>query len=268
MSVDNPQFGRFPVSSGLALPSQEVRLEALNNLESLRRQPYPGRGIVMGLSNEGKIIQIEYVMGRRETTQNRILRITPDQDVITETFDKSMENPEAATTMYRPMTSVDGVHVVSNGDQTDRIAAAFINDVSFEDAMRNESFEPDPSHTPRISAYSVPSPDGFRGELGIVTAWDAHSLHPRRSVFEYPPEKGIGRALQTYTGNGSTDSYQGGAYRLPLTGDFFKIAQEYWQVLNPDYRVAIAVKSIDPSSGNFAVGVINRHHGGNLVETV
>lgn len=94
---------------------------ALYNMEQLRANPYPGRGIVMGLSADGqRVYQVYWLMGRSENSRNRIL-VAEGDTVKTEPFDANqVKDPRLI--IYNAMRIVNGVHIVSNGDQTDTIA--------------------------------------------------------------------------------------------------------------------------------------------------
>lgn len=257
-SADRPNFGNSPVSSGLYLPSDEQQREALAGIERLK-DPYPGRGVLMGVNDRGEIIQALFVMGRRVSTRNRILVRLDNGDVETEDFDKSQVNPEAATTLYKAMTQVNGTHIVTNGDHTDRIAEAFARGTSLTEALKGESFEPDPSHTPRIVTYSSSGPSLVTGGFGIVRPMESDFDSPSPITFDSPVSLGIGRIIQTYVGDGTTDAFRDGPYAIPLKGDLVDIGNTIWAALNEEFRVALAVKSIDLETGDFKVGIINRH---------
>ena len=124
----------------------------------LRENSYPGRGILLGRSADGKSAVIAYfIMGRSENSRNRIFEETVD-GIRTRAFDESkMTDPTLV--IYHPVRRLDnGITVVTNGDQTDTVAGALPRGLSFADALRTREFEPDgPNYTPRISGLVKPS---------------------------------------------------------------------------------------------------------------
>ena len=123
----------------------------------LSGNPYPGRGILLGRSGDGKKAVIAYfIMGRSENSRNRIFEATED-GIRTRAFDESrMTDPSLI--IYHPVRVVDGTVVVTNGDQTDTVADALRAGKSWVRALRTREFEPDgPNFTPRISGMVRPS---------------------------------------------------------------------------------------------------------------
>ena len=108
----------------------------------LSGNPYPGRGILLGCSADGRRAVIAYfIMGRSENSRNRVFEITED-GIRTKAFDESrMTDPSLI--IYHPVRVVDGTTIVTNGDQTDTVADAFRSGGSWVRALRTREFEPD-----------------------------------------------------------------------------------------------------------------------------
>ena len=92
------------------------------NLEKdLQQNTYPGRGIVIGRSKDGKNAIIGYfIMGRSENSRNRIFAKEPD-GIRTEAFDPA-KLIDPSLIIYHPVRVVGDTTVVTNGDQTYTVA--------------------------------------------------------------------------------------------------------------------------------------------------
>ena len=90
-----------------------------NNLtELLEGNAYPGRGIVVGRSEDGKTAEIAYfIMGRSVNSRNRVFTATSD-GIRTEAADPSkLSDPHLI--IYSPVRTLGNITIVTNGDQTD-----------------------------------------------------------------------------------------------------------------------------------------------------
>lgn len=238
------------------------------NLEQLRADLYPGRGIVAGFIGD-KAVQACYIGGRSEGSRNRIYR-QQDDVVFTEVFDKSNEIKRPDLTIYEPMRRTDTIHIVSNGDQT-LTALQFLRcGMSFREAMESSSYEDDgPIFTPRISAFTDLAPKDGSPRLGmslirkvaVSTTLSIHDYFDENSP-EIDLQDGVGYALQTYKegqdGQGPAPSYDDAPYKLPLEENAEDMAQMLWDNLRPVNRGAVAAKTID-QDGNVRIAIINSH---------
>ena len=89
---------------------------------SLRENSYPGRGIVAGLSADGKYAVCAYfIMGRSVNSRNRVfVEVPEDNGIETRPFDMSKLS-DPSLIIYHPVR-VDGhTTIVTNGDQTDTV---------------------------------------------------------------------------------------------------------------------------------------------------
>ncbi len=109
--------------------------EFLANVQWLKQNDYPGRGIVMGLGADGERVQIYWIMGRSENSKNRIFVQNSDGSISTKAFDeKKLTDPSLI--IYNPFKIAKGSHIISNGNQTDTIAEFLNAGKTFEDALK------------------------------------------------------------------------------------------------------------------------------------
>lgn len=227
----------------------------------LEDNPYPGRGLVIGLEASGEAwLQVYWIMGRSPNSQNRIF-VAEGGELRTEPHDLSaVEDPSLI--IYEAMLELPGLHLVSNGDQTRTVADALAAGGSFEAALATREREPDaPNYTPRISGLLDLRAAEPRLALSILRANDADSSETDRITFRpAPPPPGLGLALTTYQGDGSPlPPFRGDPLWLPLEGGAEAVAARYWQALDGANRVALAVKRIPVDGGASRIWLHNRH---------
>ena len=226
-------------------------------LETLSSNPYPGRGIMVGTSADGKKAVVAYfIMGRSVNSRNRIFSEEPD-GIRTEAFDPSkMVDPSLI--IYHPVRLYNGELIVTNGDQTDTIRDFRADGKSFEEALRTRCFEPDgPNWTPRISA--VLAKDGSY-KMSILKAYDEEGSACLRQTFEYPVTPGCGHFLHTYETDGSPiPSFAGEPEKVTFAGELEDFAQAVWHALNRDNKVSLYVAFRDLESGEIETCIINKH---------
>ena len=126
-------------------------MKILSLEEELKNNAYPGRGIVIGRSEDGrKAVTAYFIMGRSSNSRNRVFA-AEGEGIRTEAFDPSkLEDPSLI--IYAPVRVLGGKTIVTNGDQTDTIYDGLQKGLTFEQSLRSREFEPDaPNYTPRIS---------------------------------------------------------------------------------------------------------------------
>ena len=236
-------------------------MELLNLSTLLRENSYPGRGIVIGRTADGKKSAVAYfIMGRSQNSRNRIFTKTED-GIRTEAFDPSkMVDPSLI--IYRPVRRLGDRLIVTNGDQTDTVYDAVKAGGSFEDALRTRTFEPDgPNWTPRISGMTSHTGAGeFSVQLSILKSADGNGDYCQRYFFDYPRfPAGEGRFLHTYQRDGSPiPSFQGEPERVAIAASGAKAwAEELWESLNGDNKVSLYVVLTDAASGARDEAIIN-----------
>lgn len=206
-------------------------------MKTLVNNSYPGRGIILGKSDTGQLIQVYWVMGRSPNSKNRILVL--EKDIVKTTpFDPSkVEDPSLI--IYNAMKKFGDFHVVSNGTQTDSVKKDIVLSLS------KTFHEPDePNFTPRITGLT----NQKTGEM-ILSKIRQNPTSPKTSTRSYyfyqNIQPGFGFYLHTYSGNGNPlPTFDKDPYPVLLTGNIDKIAKTYWKLLNTENRVALVVKGI------------------------
>ena len=231
---------------------------AVNDLtELLRSNPYPGRGIVLGQTPDGKhAVTAYFIMGRSANSRNRIFVEEPD-GIRTEAYDPSkLEDPSLI--IYHPVRQFGRGLIVTNGDQTDTIRDYLKKGLPMEQALCTREFEPDgPNWTPRISGLL--SPDGSY-KLSILKSADAEGSACVRQTFEYPALPGVGHFLHTYVTDGNPiPTFQGEPERVAITGDIDTFAAALWESLNEANKISLFVRFTDLETRTFQQRIINKY---------
>ena len=225
--------------------------------EKLAANPYPGRGIVLGQTPDGKCsVAAYFIMGRSSNSRNRIFVEEPD-GIRTEAYDPSkLEDPSLI--IYHPVREMGRGLIVTNGDQTDTILEFLERGLPMEQALRTREFEPDgPNWTPRISGLL--SPDGSY-KLSILKSADAEGSGCVRQTFEYPPLPGIGHFLHTYVTDGNPiPTFQGEPERVAIRGDIDAFTAELGENLNPQHTISLFVRFTDLETRAFEQRILNVH---------
>ncbi len=219
---------------------------------------YPGRGIVLGLSPDGKhAVAAYFIMGRSVNSRNRVFIQEPD-GICTEAHDPAlMKDPHLI--IYHPVREIGKGLIVTNGDQTDTIWECLARGESWESALRTRQFEDDgPNWTPRISGLQAG--DG-RYKMSILKAADPDGSACTRFFWEYPAISGLGHFLHTYVcdGNPVIPTFQGEPERVEIPDDIDSFTQELWTNLNQDNKISLFVRYTDLESGAFEQRIINKH---------
>ncbi len=212
---------------------------------------YPGRGIVMGLAENGReAYQLYWIMGRSAGSRNRVLCARSGR-VWTEAADPA-KLADPALLIYEAMLEIVGCYLVSNGDHTRTLADGLLRGESFEQALATREREPDaPHYTPRIAGMVrlVAGVPEFR--FALLRANRCNPAFTDRSFHQLaPPAPGFGYGITTYEDDGNPlPSFEGDPLLLPLKGDPQEILDGYFQALDEENRIAMALKSVDLASG-------------------
>ena len=227
----------------------------------LEGNSYPGRGIVIGKSKDGKSAMIAYfIMGRSENSRNRVFE-SFEGGMRTKAFDESKLS-DPSLIIYNPYLTTKGgnIDIITNGDQTNTIYD-FINDGKhFEDALMTREFEPDaPNFTPRISGilyYCFPR-NTFCYKLSILKSANGRGESCRRFFYDYiQPEDGIGHLIHTYKCDGNPiPSFYGEPEEVELPNTAEELADTVWNSLNEDNKVSLYVRQI-PLDGSKTTDII------------
>ncbi|OEH91102.1 IMP cyclohydrolase [Bacillus solimangrovi] len=231
------------------------------NVNQLKKNSYPGRGIIVGLSpNSKKYYQVYWIMGRSSNSRNRIF-VNEGGFVRTEAHDKNqLEDPTLI--IYYPIKFYNDIHIVSNGDQTDTIYDSLINDESFECALNKREFEPDfPNLTPRISGMIDLNNEKMAYQLSILKSVQNDPNYCIRNYYNYERAvPGVGHCLHTYSENGNPlPSFVGEPFEVKLYDDIKDVGEFYWSALNEENKISLLVKSIDIEMKSTELFIINRN---------
>lgn len=232
-------------------------MKAMNLYEYLSGNEYPGRGIVLGRSADERHMLIGYfIMGRSENSRNRVF-VTEGEGIRTEAFDP-VKLSDPSLIIYSPVRVLGKSTIVTNGDQTDTIYDFMAKGMSFEDALRTRTFEPDgPNFTPRISGTVC----GAGYQLSILKSADGNPDAVHRFFFDYTDAlPGQGHVIHTYRENGNPiPSFEGEPVRVNMEDGFEAFGEKLWNALNEDNKVSLFVRSIDLATGKTETKIYNKN---------
>ncbi len=254
------------MAEALKTSLDQISGQANENLEALRNNRYPGRGIAVGKTAAGQVAVVYWVEGRSPGSQNR----TAEQGegvqgpgARVEIFDWDLVGPKDDLNLirYRAMAQQDNIHVVSNGDQTNTVIRALIERRDPVAALMTRTYEPDwPNTTPRITSLVDMRDDTQPYWMAVTRRADwqmqpgnADELQPAPAVTLWPGElrkqpSGFASVIHTYEKNGDPlPSFSRDPYPVPLAGNGEESADLLWGALDSEYRVALVVKTISDS---------------------
>jgi len=224
---------------------EQLLVQAQENLIAAGQNRYPGRLLVIGVDETGqRLIQILGITVRSAPNQNRVLTRGTDGRVFTEFADPSQVTGNPELLLYDAMLERKDVYIVGNGKHTGPLLA----DVG---SIIDWTYEKDSSSTPRIfAAYQCQNDREPHFVVGIL----------RKSLFDDSCDRdlltcesvgpGFGWLISTYDKDGNPPpSFSRRPILMPLRGTIDEIMTTYWYILDPEYRVALAVKSA-PLDGN------------------
>ncbi len=226
----------------------------------LEENSYPGRGIIVGKSPDGKKAMFAYfIMGRSENSRNRVFQRF-EGGMRTKAFDEA-KVVDPSLIIYNPFLFKPGVDVVTNGDQTDTIMNFLNEGKTFEEALATREFEPDaPNYTPRISAALYYENEDFSYKLSILKSANGDPSECQRLFYDYTPEAGIGHFIHTYRCDGNpipSFDREPEEVALPDTGKEFK--ELIWENLNEDNKVSLFVRVVDLKYGHSTEYIVNKN---------
>lgn len=228
--------------------------------EYLSRNSYPGRGVLLGVTPDGKSAVCAYfIMGRSENSRNRIFKKRGD-DLFTEPFDvRKVDDPSLI--LYRALGTCENDLVVTNGDQTDTVLSFLESGKSFEEALTGRTFEPDaPNFTPRISG--IFSFDGEKStyKLSILKSLDENGSACARYFYNYPAKRGLAHLIHTYESDGNPlPTFCDEPRRLATENDIDVFAKALWDTLNKENRISLYVRYTALCGRTYTERIINKH---------
>lgn len=230
--------------------------------QELSSNAYPGRGIVIGKSANGKYAVTAYfIMGRSSNSRNRVF-VTEDEGIRTQAFDPSLlEDPSLI--IYAPVRVLGDNTIVTNGDQTDTIYDGLKAGLTFEQSLRSREFEPDgPNFTPRISGCMHIAQGAYDYSMSILKSNDGDPSCCNRYTFTYDkPIAGQGHFIHTYMHDGNPlPSFTGEPKKVEIPDDMEAFTTMLWNSLNEDNKVSLFVRYIDIETGKYETKIVNKNN--------
>ena len=239
-----------------------MNIYEVNKISSLLSgNPYPGRGIVIGKSEDARCAVFAYfIMGRSENSRNRVF-VEKDGAVFTEPHDYSKVS-DPSLIIYAAIREFENKLIVTNGDQTDTIYDALAAGGDMRSALRTREFEPDaPNLTPRISGVLEFSDGGFDYEMSILKSADAEGTACNRYFYEYKSLSGVGHFIHTYVTDGNPiPTFQGEPERVSIPSDIDEFTNDIWTNLDNANKISLYVRYIDLASGASETRMINKNN--------
>lgn len=229
--------------------------------QELSGNSYPGRGIVIGRSADGRFAVTAYfIMGRSVNSRNRVF-VEDGSGIRTQAFDPSKLS-DPSLIIYAPVRVLGNKTIVTNGDQTDTIYEMMDKQSTFEQALRTREFEPDaPNYTPRISGIMHVENGTYNYALSILKSNNGDPSSCNRFTFAYTnPKAGEGRFIHTYMGDGNPlPSFEGEPTLVDIEGDIDAFTELVWNNLNEDNKVSLFVRYIDIATGAYETRIVNKN---------
>ncbi len=229
--------------------------------KELKGNSYPGRGIVIGKSEDGKYAVTAYfIMGRSENSRNRIF-VEEGEGIRTQAFDESKLS-DPSLIIYAPVRVLGNKTIVTNGDQTDTIYELMDKQQTFEQSLRTREFEPDaPNYTPRISGIMHVEHGNYNYAMSILKSNNGNPDACNRYTFAYEnPVNGEGHFIHTYMGDGNPlPSFEGEPKLVGIAGDIDSFTGDIWNSLNEENKVSLFVRYIDIENGTCETRIVNKN---------
>ena len=221
---------------------------------------YPGRGIIIGKSEDGKnAVAAYFIMGRSANSRNRIFA-EKNGEVFTEPFDVSkVEDPSLI--IYAAVRQYENNLIVTNGNQTDTIYDGLKNGKTFASSLEERTFEPDsPNFTPRISGLLTFENNDFTYQMNILKSIDEKGTDCARYTYSYPSVNGLGHFIHTYVCDGNPiPTFQGEPERVKIASDIDSFTNELWDSLDENNKISLFVRYVDLKTLNVEERIINKN---------
>ena len=236
-------------------------MEKISLAKDLSSNAYPGRGIVIGKSEDGRYAVTAYfIMGRSGNSRNRVF-VEDGVGIRTQAFDPSkLEDPSLI--IYAPVRVLGNKTIVTNGDQTDTIYELMDKQQTFEQSLRTREFEPDaPNYTPRISGIMHLENGGYNYAMSILKSNNGDPSACNRFTFAYEnPVAGEGHFIHTYMGDGNPlPSFEGEPVLVGIEGDIDTFTKMVWENLNEENKVSLFVRYIEIETGKYETRIVNKN---------
>lgn len=240
---------------------ENIRMKKIDLQKELAGNTYPGRGIVIGKSADGKkAVAAYFIMGRSENSRNRIF-VEDGEGIRTQAFDPS-KLTDPSLIIYAPVRVLGNKTIVTNGDQTDTIYEGMDRQLTFEQSLRTREFEPDgPNYTPRISGILHIENGGFNYAMSILKSNNGNPSSCNRFTFAYEnPVAGEGHLIHTYMGDGDPlPSFEGEPKLAGIPDDIDAFTKMLWDSLNQENKVSLFVRYINIADGTYVTRIVNKN---------
>lgn len=236
-------------------------MKTIDIYEALRANSYPGRGIIIGKSADGKnAVTAYFIMGRSVNSRNRVFTQTAD-GIKTEAADPSkLTDPHLI--IYSPVRVLGNKTIVTNGDQTDTIYELMDNQQTFEQSLRTRLYEDDaPNYTPRISGIMHVGNGEYNYAMNIIKSADGNPDCAERFTFTYTsPLDGVGHFIHTYMKDADPlPSFEGEPEKIEIPNNIDEFTQDLWNALNEENKVSLFVRFIDIQTGKATTKIVNKY---------
>lgn len=236
-------------------------MKMLSLEQELKANTYPGRGIVIGRTPDGKkAVAAYFIMGRSSNSRNRVF-VEDGSGIRTQAFDPSkLEDPSLI--IYAPVRVLGNKTIVTNGDQTDTIYEGMDKQLTFEQSLRCREFEPDgPNYTPRISGIMHLENGGYNYAMSILKSNNGNPEACSRYTFAYEnPAAGEGHFIHTYMHDGDPlPSFEGEPKLVEIGNDMEAFTDMLWKNLNEENKVSLFVRYIDIATGECRTKIVNKN---------
>ena len=236
-------------------------MKMLSLEQELKGNAYPGRGIVIGKSEDGKYAVTAYfIMGRSENSRNRVF-VTEGDGIRTQAYDPS-KLTDPSLIIYAPVRVLGKETIVNNGDQTDTVYDGISKGLTFEQSLRSREFEPDaPNYTPRISGMLTVENGRFDYQMSILKSNNGNPAACNRYTFSYEnPVAGEGHFIHTYLCDGNPlPSFEGEPKLVAIQDNIEIFTELLWNSLNADNKVSLFVRYINIETGEYETKIVNKN---------
>ena len=236
-------------------------MDMISLAQELQENAYPGRGIVLGRSEDGtKAVAAYFIMGRSENSRNRIF-VEEGEGIRTQAYDPS-KLTDPSLIIYAPVRVLGHRTIVTNGDQTDTVYEGMEKGLTFEQSLRSREFEPDaPNYTPRISGLMELENGGYSYSLSILKSNNGDPACCNRYTFSYENcAAGEGHFIHTYLHDGNPlPSFEGEPKLVAIPDDMEKFTNMLWNNLNQENKVSLFVRYIDIATGKYETVIKNKN---------
>ncbi len=236
-------------------------MKTIDIYEALKANSYPGRGIIIGKSADGKsAVTAYFIMGRSVNSRNRVFTQTEDGIKTEAAVPSKLTDPHLI--IYSPVRVLGNKTIVTNGDQTDTIYELMDKQQTFEQALRTRLYEDDaPNYTPRISGIMHVGNGEYNYAMNIIKSADGNPDCAERFTFTYTnPLDGVGHFIHTYMGDGDPlPSFEGEPEKISVPNDIESFTNDLWNALNEDNKVSLFVRFIDIATGKAETKIVNKY---------